>query len=101
MVRQIAVETREMKLPRNYASAAAFRAALEGRLKKLALEEGIDLQRMRRQVAFDRLLCRLFVSADAPWLLKGGFAMELRVKAARTTRDIDVALRRLPVPAAG
>ena len=90
-----------MKSPRKYASAAAFRAALEGHLKKLALEEGIDLQRMRRQVAFDRLLCRLFSATDTTWLLKGGYAMELRVKAARTTRDIDVTLRRLPAPAAG
>lgn len=101
MVRKTAVVTREMKSPRKYASAAAFRAPLEGRLKKLALEESIDLQRIRRQVAFDRLLCRLFGSTNTPWLLKGGSAMELRVKAARTTRDIDLALRRLPVPAAG
>lgn len=90
-----------MKSPRKYASSAAFRAALEGRLKKLALEESIDLQRMRRQVAFDRLLCRLFGATNTPWLLKGGYAMELRVKAARTTRDIDVALRQLPAPMAG
>jgi len=99
MVRQIAVAIREMKSPRKYGSAVAFRAALEGRLKKLSMEEGIDLQRMRRQVAFDRFLCRLFGTVDAPWLLKGGYAMELRVKAARTTRDIDLALRRLPTPA--
>ena len=31
-------------------------------------------------------------------MLKGGYAMELRVKAARTTRDIDLALLRLAVP---
>jgi hypothetical protein len=85
-----------MKLSRKYASAMAFRIALETRLKKLAMEEGVDLQRVRRQVAFDRLLNRLFVSPDAPWLLKGGYAMELRVKAARTTRDIDLALKRIP-----
>ena len=40
----------------------------------------------------------MFVIPDAPWLLKGGYAMELRLKTARTTRDIDLALRRLPVP---
>ena len=60
------------------------------------MEEGVDLLRVRRQVAFDRLLSRLFVSPDAPWLLKGGYAMELRVKAARTTRDIDLALKPIP-----
>jgi hypothetical protein len=87
-----------MKPPRNYASAAAFRVALEDRLKRIARDESLDLQRVRRQAAFDRLLCRLFANPDAPWLLKGGYAMELRLKTARTTRDIDLALKRLPVP---
>ena len=90
-----------MNSPRTYTSAAGFRAALEGRLNKLAVEEGIDLKRVRRQVAFDCLLRRLFASANAPWLLKGGYAMELRIKAARTTRDVDLALMRLPVPSSG
>jgi hypothetical protein len=89
-----------MKSPRTYATADAFRVALEDRLKRLAQEDNLDLQRVRRQVAFDRLLCRLFAVPDAPWLLKGGYAMELRVKTARTTRDIDLALKRLPVPSA-
>jgi hypothetical protein len=52
---------------------------VESRLKKMAQEEGLDLQRLRRQAAFDRLLCRLFAEPDAPWLLKGGYAMELRL----------------------
>ena len=89
-----------MTPPRKYASATAFRAALEDRLKRLAQEESLDLQHLRRQAAFDRLLCRLFAAPDAPWLLKGGYAMELRLKTARTTRDIDLAMTRLPVPSA-
>ena len=89
-----------MKPPRKYASATAFRVALEDRLKKMAQDEGLDLHRLRRQAAFDRLLCRLFATPDAPWLLKGGYAMELRLKTARTTRDIDVALMRLPLASA-
>jgi predicted nucleotidyltransferase component of viral defense system len=89
-----------MKPPRKYASAAVFRVALEDRLKRLAQKESLDLQRVRRQAAFDRLLCRLFSKPDSPWLLKGGYAMELRVKLARTTRDIDLALKRLPMPSA-
>jgi hypothetical protein len=86
-----------MKPPRRYASAAAFRVALEDHLQRIARDESLDLQRVRRQAAFDRLLCRLFADLDAPWLLKGGYAMELRLKTARTTRDIDLALKRLPV----
>jgi len=89
-----------MKAPQKYASATAFRTALEDRLKKLAQLENIDLQRVRRQAAFDRLLCRLFANPNAPWLLKGGYAMELRLKTARTTRDIDLAVTQLPMPAA-
>ena len=89
-----------MNVPKKYASATAFRTALEDRLKKLAQLESIDLQRLRRQAAFDRLLCRLFANPNAPWLLKGGYAMELRVKTARTTRDIDLAVKQLPMPSA-
>ena len=89
-----------MKAPKRYASATAFRVALESRLKVLAQAEGLDLQRLRRQVAFDRLLVRLFAEPEAQWLLKGGYAMELRLNTARTTRDIDLALRRLPVASA-
>jgi hypothetical protein len=87
-----------MKPPRKYASAAAFRVALEDRLKRLAQEESLDLQRVRRQASFDRLLCRLFAKPESPWLLKGGYAMELRLKTARTTRDVDLALKQLPMP---
>jgi Nucleotidyl transferase AbiEii toxin, Type IV TA system len=79
-----------VKPPRQYASAAAFRAALEARLQTIAKAEGIDLQRLRRQVSFDRLLVRLFADKNAPWLLKGGYAMELRLQKARTTKDIDL-----------
>ena len=52
-----------MKPPRKYASATAFRVALESRLKKMAQEEGLALQRLRRQAAFDRLLCVPVLSA--------------------------------------
>lgn len=79
-----------MKPSRHYASAAAFRAALEARLQTIAKSEGIDLQRLRRQVSFDRLLARLFADKNAPWLLKGGYAMELRLQKTRTTKDIDL-----------
>ncbi len=82
--------------PKRYATAAAFRRALEDRLQDIAGTENVDLQRLRRQVAFDRLLARLFQAAQPralPWALKGGYAMELRIKAARTTKDIDLTMR--------
>ena len=64
--------------PKRYATAAAFRRALEDRLQDIAGKEGVDLQRLRRQVAFDRLLARLFQVGQPhalPWVLKGGYAM--------------------------
>jgi hypothetical protein len=79
-----------------YQTPTALRRALEDRLMAAVRREGGDLQRMRRQVAFDRLLCRLFHETEAPWLLKGGYAMELRIDTARTTRDIDLAVRNPP-----
>ncbi len=79
-----------------YETPTALRRALEDRLLAAVRREGGDIQRMRRQAAFDRLLCRLFHEPDAPWLLKGGYAMELRIRIARTTRDIDLAMRHSP-----
>src|ERR1019366_236510 len=78
-----------MKPAKKYASAEALRRALEDRLRQTASAENIDLARLRRQVAFDRLLARLFHSEKAPWALKGGYAMELQLRVARTTVDID------------
>src|SRR5258708_10768004 len=85
-----------MMEPKRYSTAAAFRRALEDRLQDITGKETVDLQRLRRQVAFDRLLARLFQAAHPnalPWVLKGGYAMELRIKAARTTKDIDLTMR--------
>ncbi len=73
-----------------FKDATAFRASLEERLKTVSRKKGMDLQRLRRQVAFDRLLARLFSGKNAPWYLKGGYAMELRIQGARTTRDVDL-----------
>lgn len=79
-----------------YASGAALRTALEERLKRVSREEGIDLQRLRRQVAFDRFLARLFQGPNSNWVLKGGYAMELRFQTARTTKDLDFTVRVAP-----
>ncbi len=41
-----------------------------------------------RQVAFDRLLARLFRVDSVPWVLKGGYAFDLRFRTTRSTVDI-------------
>jgi hypothetical protein len=82
-----------MTIVRTYASAGAFRKALEERLKRESRGRQIDINRLRRQVSFDRLLARLFRAESVPWVLKGGYALELRFKAARSTIDIDLTLQ--------
>lgn len=82
-------------MPRQYASSKAFRAALEQRLNTLARTEGRDLTRLRRRVAFERLLARFFAGhPDAPvWVLKGGYGLEVRLRDhARSTLDIDLGI---------
>lgn len=79
--------------PKKYATATAFRRALEDRLKFIAAKEKQSIERLRRELAFDRLLARLFAGEKAPWVLKGGYALELRIKEARMTKDIDMSLR--------
>lgn len=74
-----------------YRHAASFRQALERRLRERAVGDGARLARDRKRVAFDRLLARLTVVAANRWLLKGGFALDLRMtERARATKDIDI-----------
>ena len=78
-------------MAKSFASPAAFKASLEARLKTLAAQRGIPLNTLRLKLVIERLLARLFASPNPPWLLKGGYAMELRYRPrARTTRDIDL-----------
>jgi hypothetical protein len=78
-------------MARKFASPAAFKASVEARLKALAQQRGIDLNALRLKLVMERLLARLFALPDPPWILKGGYAMELRYRPrARTTRDIDL-----------
>jgi hypothetical protein len=90
-----------MPSTKEYATAAAFRRALEERLKRVSLTDQVDPNRLRRQVSFDRLLARLFREESAPWALKGGYALELRFKAARSTVDIDSTVQRVAASASG
>lgn len=73
-----------------YKSAAAFRTALEARLRDRSLKTGASLSRLRKMVAFDRLLARLGAEDPKGWIIKGGLALQLRLgDVARTTKDVD------------
>lgn len=84
-----------MTEPKKYGTAGAFRRALEERLKKTSQTDQTDINRLRRQVSFDRLLARLFHEDSVPWVMKGGYALELRFKTARSTVDIDLTMARV------
>jgi hypothetical protein len=74
-----------------YETAEAFRTALEQRLKNEAEASGMALMRLRKRVAFERFLARLAASEPSGWVLKGAFALELRLGLrTRTTKDIDL-----------
>ena len=90
-----------MPPPRTYATARAFRQALEERLKRASLTDRIEPNRLRRRLSFDRLLARLFQKEPVPWVRKGGYALELRFKDARSTVDIDLTLQRVVGTAGG
>jgi predicted nucleotidyltransferase component of viral defense system len=75
-----------------YRTAEAFRAALDQRLKNETTQSGVSLMRLRKRVVFERFLARLSVAGPAGWVLKGAFALDLRLGLrTRATKDIDLA----------
>lgn len=77
-----------------YETPQALRTALEHRLLNHSQEAGIGLDRLRRRVLFERIVARLETAEPGRWVLKGGMALEVRVRdAARLTKDIDLGLR--------
>lgn len=80
----------------NYPTAQSFRRALLTHLRQRATKQQVDPQRLQRLVAFDRFLARVFDGEPTPWIVKGGYALELRLPGrARTTKDIDLAIPHL------
>jgi len=74
-----------------YATAAAFRVALEHRLSTYSQQRAIPLVRLRKLVVFDRLLARLMIVAPNRWVLKGAVALNFRAGSQfRTTKDLDI-----------
>lgn len=81
-------------MSKQYDSPNAFRQALQARLRSVAAERDLSVQDVQIKFLIERLLARLFHLDDPPWVLKGGFAMELRYRPhARTTKDVDLTIR--------
>jgi predicted nucleotidyltransferase component of viral defense system len=77
-----------------YESPVALRIALEARLGNESRDRALRLDRLRRRAVFERMLVRLESARPGTWVLKGGTALEVRWRErARTTKDLDLALR--------
>ena len=75
---------------REFSTPAAFRAAVESRLRDRARTLGVSAYVLRRQAALERLMVRLDRIAPGRWALKGGLALETRIGAhARVSVDLD------------
>ena len=69
---------------------AGFRAQLLHRLRHRARDENVEPRRLQNRIAFERLLARIGAQGS-DWILKGGFALELRYGwRHRPTKDIDL-----------
>jgi len=74
---------------RSYGSPGAFRRALTDKLKAAVEKSRWDLPQLQRQMAYDRLLERLYL-VDEGWVVKGATALLARDLGVRATIDIDV-----------
>jgi hypothetical protein len=74
---------------RSYRSPGAFRRALTDKLRNLAAGSRWTLQQLQRQMAYDRLLERLYL-VDGGWIIKGATALLARDIGVRGTIDIDL-----------
>ena len=72
-----------------YATPAAFRSALTERLKAAAKSGPWTIQQLQRQVAYDRLLERLYLVDDG-WIVKGATALLARDLGVRASLDVDL-----------
>lgn len=75
--------------PGSYGSPAAFRRAVTDRLRSKAASSRWELPQLQRQLAYDRLLERLYLLDDG-WIVKGATALLARDIGVRATIDVDL-----------
>ena len=72
-------------------TAAGRRTSLLVRVTNAARDSGVIARRIHLVVAIDRLLARLLLAAPGQWVVKGGYANQLRrPDDARFTEDLDL-----------
>lgn len=73
-----------------FQTADDFRRSLDQRIITAAHETGLAHDRLRKDVAFQRLVARFVATGDHRWTVKGGVGILWRVdREARATRDVD------------
>lgn len=73
---------------RRYRSPAALEQAVKDLLARRFPAE--EFHSRRSEIAYRRLVARLYETQPDRWVLKGGFALILRLDPSRTSNDIDV-----------
>lgn len=73
----------------SYPSPQAFRQALTDKLREASREGPWTLSQLQRQIAYDRLLERLYLVDDG-WVVKGATALLARGIGVRGTIDVDI-----------
>ncbi len=73
----------------SYSSPQAFRQALTDKLREVAKAGRWTLPQLQRQIAYDRLLERLYLVDDG-WVVKGATALLARGIGVRATIDVDI-----------
>lgn len=72
----------------------AFRASLEQRILNTHRASGTPIDRLRKDVGFQRLVARFLAIDDDRWAIKGGAALLWRIALdVRATRDVDASWR--------
>ena len=58
-----------------YRSPAAFRSAIDTKLKAVARDENRLFVELRREFLYQRFLARVFDDSESAWVLKGGIGL--------------------------
>ncbi len=78
---------------RTYKTPAAFKEAIDQRLRNDAETKNIALDHRRQIFIYERLIARLSKVLGSRLVITGGVALEFLVRRARTTKDIDIHLQ--------
>ncbi|CAM4500887.1 nucleotidyl transferase AbiEii/AbiGii toxin family protein [Nocardia ninae] len=76
-----------------YKTGVAFKTALSQRIRNQADATNRLPSELQREFFMQRFLARVFAEPDAPWMVKGGGGLLVRIPGARHSKDIDLVHR--------